>query len=411
MRFFYTTGVRLYAFIVQTASFFNSKANDWVKGREKLWESLPSTNDKDVYWFHCASLGEFDQGLPVMNLLRKEKPDAFILVTFFSPSGYNHYHKRQNPVDFACYIPVDTPGNARRFVAHFQPETAFFVKYEFWFNHISELKKNGCKIYSVSTLLRPDQHFFKWYGGFFRKMLKQFDYFFAQNQSTVDLLSSIEIKNVLLTGDTRFDRVVENKNKLADNPLIQQFIGNAQSVFIAGSTWPKDEELIEDLVNSRQFEKYIIAPHNVDKAHTDNLLRKVKGPVARYSSLKDGQHVNTNVLIIDSIGQLASAYSYASIAYVGGGFSGSLHNILEPAVFGLPVIFGPKFSRFPEAQAFIDEGIGFSAGTTQELDAYIEQIKENRDVISEKSIRFVEKNKGAAGKIVRFVLERNIAIS
>lgn len=406
MRLLYTIGVRFYAFTVRIAAFFVPKAKDWVNGRAHLWDTLPKINNRDVYWFHCASLGEFDQGLPVMNLLRQKQPDAFILVTFFSPSGFNHYQKRQHPADFACYIPIDTARNARRFVAHFRPKTAFFIKYEFWANHIRELKNIHCELYSVSTSLRPGQHFFKWYGGFFRNTLQQFNYFFAQNQSTVDLLHSINIKNVMLSGDTRFDRVIENKKTIAENPIITDFVNGSQSVFIAGSTWPQDEELLNELIGSNRFEKYIVAPHNVDTNHVNGLVTRLKAPAVKYSEWGKQEGQETRILIIDTIGQLASAYSYASIAYVGGGFSGSLHNILEPAVFGLPVLFGPKFTRFPEAQAFIDNGIGFSVANEQELNHTVQQLITDRDQIAEKSIRFVEKNRGAAEKIMQFVFNK-----
>lgn len=403
MRLAYTIGVRLYAFTVRIAALFVPKAKDWVNGRKNLWNTLPEVKGKEVYWFHCASLGEFDQGLPVMNLLRNKKPEAFVVVTFFSPSGFNHYQKRQHPVDFACYIPVDTTGKAKRFVAHFHPKIAFFIKYEFWANHIRELKKNDCELYSVSTSLRPGQHFFKWYGGFFRNTLQQFNYFFAQNQPTVDLLNSIDIKNVMLSGDTRFDRVIEHKQTVPENRVISDFVNGSKSVFIAGSTWPQDEELLEELIAGNRFDKYIIVPHNVDASHVNSLVAKLKIPVVKYSEWSEREGGNTSVLIIDTIGQLASAYAYAAVAYVGGGFSGSLHNILEPAVFGLPVIFGPKFSRFPEAQAFIDNGIGFSVANEQELNHTVTQVIADRDQIAEKSIRFVEKNQGAAEKIIRYV--------
>ena len=399
MRLLYETGIRLYAFVLSMAALFHPKAKDWVEGRKE--NTFPDVNGKEVFWFHCASLGEFDQGLPVMNLLREKKPDAFILVTFFSPSGYNHYRKRKNPVDFACYIPVDTVKNARRFVTHFKPKATFFIKYEFWTNHISELKKSGAALYSVSTVLRPSQHYFKWYGTFFRNTLKQFSYFFAQNGETVELLNTVGINKVILTGDTRFDRVIENKKLLEENEKIARFVGESRSVFIAGSSWPKDEEVLQKLIHSDRFERYIIVPHNVDKAHIEGLIGRLDMQVTRYS---EETLVDSNVLIIDSIGQLASAYSYASIAYVGGGFSGNLHNILEPAVFGLPVVFGPKFSRFPEAQAFIDEGIGFTVSRSEELMQTIGVLIAQQPVISQKSIRFVEKNQGASEKIIHFVL-------
>ncbi len=404
MRFFYVFAIRFYGFFIKIVSPFNHKAKDWVTGRKQLWDSLPDVADREVYWFHCASLGEFDQGLPVMNLLRNQKPNVFILVTFFSPSGYNHYKKRKNPVDFACYIPLDTKKNAKRFVEYFKPKKSFFIKYEFWTNHIFQLKKNDSKLYSVSTSLRASQHYFKWYGSFFRKTLNQFDYFFAQNQSTVDLLHSINIENVSLTGDTRFDRVLENKNALVKNDLIEYFVADNYNVFIAGSTWPKDEELLIDLIHSDLFEKYIIVPHNVDKEHIEKLQNQINKKTSCYSKLDKNSRIDdVNVLIVDTIGQLASAYSFGTIAYVGGGFSGNLHNILEPAVFGLPVIYGPKFSRFPEGNAFIEEEIGFSVTEKNELLKTIQFTLQNKKQISDKSIAFVEKNKGASQKVLKFV--------
>lgn len=405
MVFFYSIGVRGYAFIVRIAALFIPKAKEWVNGRKNSWNTFPSVEGKEVYWFHCASLGEFDQGLPVMNLLREEKPNAFFLVTFFSPSGYHHFQKRKHSVDFVCYLPIDTKKNAKRFVAHFQPKMAFFIKYEFWANYIFELKKTTCKLYSVSTLLRPSQVFFKWYGGFFRSILKQFDCFFAQNQATVNLLHSVGVTAVRLTGDTRFDRVIENKKTLIENEKIRHFINGSNSVFIAGSTWTKDEDLLKNLLLSKRFEKYIIAPHNVDESHVQQLIETIKNSVERYSSLKLSDESSSTILVIDSIGQLSSAYSYASVAYIGGGFSGNLHNILEPAVFGLPVLFGPKFSRFPEAQSFIDEKIGYSIENQQELDNAIDLILKNRTEISQKSSQFVDENKGSARKIVDFIFQ------
>lgn len=401
MRFIYTFGVRIYSIILGLVAPFIPKAKDWKQGRKNVWTTLPDTKGKDVYWFHCASLGEFDQGLPVMNLLRAKYPEAFILVTFFSPSGFNHFHKRQHPADFVSYIPVDTKANATRFVNHFKPKATFFVKYEFWINHIDALKTQGYKLYSISTALRPKQHFFKWYGGFFRNALKQFDYFFAQNQLTVDLLKSIGISNVEFTGDTRFDRVIENKQNLVVNQQIVDFVGTSKNVFIAGSTWPKDEEVLQDLLNSNRFEKYIIAPHNVDSSHVEGIEKLISNATIRLS--KFDANSNAKVLIIDSIGQLASAYSLAKVAYVGGGFSGSLHNILEPAVFGLPVIFGPKHSRFPEGTTFIEAGIGFSIQTKEELNAQVEVILSSFTGRPEKSVSFVEKNQGAAQKIIKLV--------
>lgn len=400
MNFIYTFSIHTFGWIMRVISFFNRKAKLWIQGRTNLFEQLPPIKNREVYWFHCASLGEFDQGLPLMNLLREKKTDAFILLTFFSPSGLIHYHKRKHPVDFACYLPLDTVRNAKKMVQHFNPSMVFFVKYEFWSNLIFELKKNDSKIYSISTLLRPDHRFFKWYGAFFRKTLKQFDYFFAQNHQTKDLLEKIGLTNSIVSGDTRYDRVIENKNQLVQDELISNFVESSQSVFIVGSSWPKDESILKQVIGSDLFEKYIIAPHNIDEIHVQNLIETIRKPVIRYSDVENNSANQASILILDTIGLLASAYSFGQVAYVGGGFSKSLHNILEPAVFGLPVVFGPIHHRFPEAQAFINEGIGFSVSNEQALKEKLAFIHANYDDIHQRSVAFIRKNQGAAKKIM-----------
>jgi len=401
MKWLYLLGIYFYRFAVRMAALFNPKAKEWINGRKGLLNSLPYLDNKEVIWFHCASLGEFDQGLPLMQLIREQKPNCFILITFFSPSGFNHFHKRNHPVDFACYLPLDTPRNAEKFVTHFRPSQTYFVKYEFWSNYIFALKISGSKIYSISTLLRPEHRFFKWYGEFFRKTLRQFDYFFVQNEATKKLLASIHITNVLVTGDTRFDRVIENKKHLKPNPIVEQFVAAIPTVFICGSTWEVDEALLIPLINENLFEKVIIAPHNVDEKHIQSIVEKLTVDCICYSQSREDS--KATVLIIDTIGQLASAYSYGTIAYVGGGFTGSLHNILEPAVFGLPVIFGPKHKRFPEAQAFVDSGFGFSISNESELKERIQFIESKREDISKKEIQFVEHQAGASKKILDFL--------
>src|SRR5690606_19810809 len=234
MSFIYSLSIRLYGFALRIASLFIPKAKLWVDGRKNQFVNFPSVEGKTVIWFHCASLGEFDQGLPLMNLLKEENPSFFLLVTFFSPSGFENYNKRVHSIDYACYIPLDMNSNAQKFVKHFNPEIAVFVKYEFWSKFIFALKKNQTKLYSISTLLRPDHRFFKWYGGYFRKTLNQFDYFFVQNESTKKLLATIGIENTEVTGDSRFDRVIENKDTLERNPILERFTKNAQSVLICG---------------------------------------------------------------------------------------------------------------------------------------------------------------------------------
>lgn len=394
MRALYTVGVRLYGFGVRVASTFLPKAKKWIEGRKNWHSHLPSTEGKEVIWFHCASLGEFDQGLPLMAKIKEEHPELFLFVTFFSPSGFEHYQKREHHADYVCYLPLDTPNNAKRFIQHFSPSKSFFVKYEFWGNYILAAKAAGSELYNVSGLFRPNQRFFKWHGGFFRTILKQFDHFFVQNASSKELLSSIGIQNVTISGDSRFDRVLENREKAKDNPILEQFKGSNELV-IVGSSWPADEAILVPWINSTS-QRVLIAPHQVDDKHATQIASGITRKVERYTQIKDAPKADTEVLILDTIGHLASAYKYGTIAYVGGGFSGSLHNILEPAVFGLPVLFGPKHSRFPEAQAFIDGGFGFSVSTTAEFEVAFKTIQNDFESISSNEQQFVESNVGAS---------------
>lgn len=401
MNLLYTLGIRFYGMILWIAQFFSPKAKSWVEGRKHFWQRIPQIQHPKVYWFHCASLGEFDQGLPLMNRLKSEDPGIFLLVTFFSPSGFEHYHKRQHQADLVCYLPLDTRSNARKFMAHFRPSHVFFVKYEFWTNYISEAKKSGAKVYSVSALFREDHRFFKWYGGQFRETLCKIDYFFVQNQSSLQLLQSIHIKNALLCGDTRFDRVIENRKNVQPDEKIERFL-NRQKAFVVGSCWPEDETLLQDLIVRKSTEiPVIMAPHDISENHLQQIEKRFGDLIVRYSQW-NGETGKT-ILLIDSIGKLANAYSYGKIAYVGGGFSGSLHNILEPAVFGLPVIFGPKHKRFPEAQTFIDAGCGFSVSTPETLDQAWDFIMSHEAELNEKTQQLVQESTGATEKIVSFL--------
>jgi len=402
MRALYTFGVYCYGLAIRLASLFNPKAKKWIRGRKGIFDTLPNVKNKEVVWFHCASLGEFDQGLPLMNLIKTENPDTFLIITFFSPSGFEHYEKRDHLTDFACYLPLDTPSNARKFVSIIQPKSTYFVKYEFWANYIVEAKKAGSSIYNVSGLFRNSHRFFKWYGGFFRSVLGKFDFFFVQNETSKDLLERISIKNVEVTGDSRFDRVIENSKKADSNKIIEEFKGD-QSIIVIGSSWPVDEEILAAWMN-KSSDKILIAPHQVDEKHIQQIQKALTRKVARYSQTTSDSVFDFDILILDTIGMLASAYKYGEIAYVGGGFSGSLHNILEPAVFGLPVIFGPKHKRFPEAQAFIDHGFGFSINTLIEFENSLSSIKSNLSEISQEEKLFIEKNSGASKRIYHHII-------
>jgi 3-deoxy-D-manno-octulosonic-acid transferase len=398
----YRLAVKSYGFGIWLAQGFNAKAKSWISGRKNIWETFPKLDKEEVYWFHCASLGEFDQGLPLMNQLKAQNPSIFILVTFFSPSGYEHYHKRKHIADFVCYLPLDTKKNANRFIQYFKPANVFFIKYEFWKNYISAAKKQGAKVYSVSAIFRESHRFFGKFGSLFQGVLKEIDFFFVQNQLSVDLLKRIGITNVLLVGDTRFDRVIQNKMNVESDAKIEQFL-NGKKAFIIGSSWPEDEQLLKDLVLTHcKQTPVIIAPHAISEGHLLQIEKLFGKEIIRYSELTD-QQTNKSILLIDCIGRLANAYSYGKIAYVGGGFSGSLHNILEPAVFGLPVIFGPKHTRFPEGQQFVDEGIGFSISTETELNEAWNFILANLESISEKTANYVQQSEGATQKIINFL--------
>ena len=398
MHFLYNISIFLIGVGMRIASLFNPKAKEWVVGRKNMFQNLPVVKGENVVWFHCASLGEFDQGIPLMKKIINEDPSVFLLVTFFSPSGMKFYQKRERIANLVMYLPLDTPWNAKRFVHYFQPKKVFFVKYEFWYNFIHQAKSQGARIYNVSGLFREEQRFFKWYGGIFRKLLKKFDWFFVQNEKSKQLLGSIGVKNVSVTGDSRFDRVIENKVTGSENKIIATFKNN-QNLLIIGSSWPEDELIIIPWIKSFQG-KVLIAPHNVDEAHITSIVKQLPNAY-RYTEANKDNIDTKNILILDTIGQLANAYSYGNIAYVGGGFSGSLHNILEPAVFGLPVIFGPKHKRFPEGEAFIENGFGFSVSTTEEFTKAYNAITTNYLLISQKEMEFIKKNAGASERILQ----------
>lgn len=406
MGFFYGLSVRFYGLAIFLAQFVSPKAKSWIAGRKRFWERLPDVTSKEVYWFHCASLGEFDQGLPLMNQLKKENPSMYLVVTFFSPSGFENHHKRNHLADFVCYLPLDTKANARRFIRHFHPTNTFFVKYEFWTNYISEARKANSNLYSISAIFRPDHRFFKWYGSFFRKTLQQFDYFFVQNKSSLDLLHSIGIQHAMISGDTRFDRVIENKKQVQPDEVIQSFLGSHKAL-VVGSSWGEEEAILEKVFGSFPPDfKLIIAPHDISENHLNQIEKRFGSNVIRYS--KFDVSFNENVLLIDSIGRLANAYSFGTVAFVGGGFSGSLHNILEPAVFGLPVIFGPKHKRFPEAQTFIDAGVGFEILDESSFHQAFQFIMENEVDLKSKTAQLVLQSTGATQRILDFIEKQKV---
>ena len=398
MGFLYQIGIHFFILSLRIYSIFNQKIREGLDGR-KNWssalENIPG--NAVVLWFHCASLGEFDQGLPVMNALKKRTPNAFILVTFFSPSGMKNFEKRAHPVDKALYLPFDTKINALTFIQKAKPKLAVFVKYEFWPNFILECRTSNVKLVSISTLLRKNQIYFKGYGGFFARILKNIDYFFVQNNETKCLLESIGINNIEVSGDTRYDKVIQHKEAATETDSILSKFSSKRPVLIVGSSWESEEKIIKQFLESNPETKVIIAPHNIKRANIERIENLLEQPTMRYTDFNEA-HVE-RVLILDTIGHLSTAYQHADYALIGGGFSGSLHNILEAAAFGLPVFFGPHHEKFPEAQSFIDEGIGFVVENAEQLSQKIKAL-ENQEELKQKIEAFMQSQAGATDKIV-----------
>lgn len=399
MRTLYTLSIRIYQLIILIASAFSSKAKKWINGRQ-AWESrlanqLPQ--DKSTVWFHCASLGEFEQGRPVIEAYRKQNPNAYIVLTFFSPSGFE-IRKNYDVVDLVCYLPADTPSNAKKFIQLLKPTKAYFVKYEFWFNYLNELKLNHINTYLISGIFRKNQHFFKWYGGWFRVQLKAFSHFFLQNTDSADLLQFIGYNNYTVCGDTRFDRVKELVENSSEIPSIAAFCENKHTI-VAGSTWPKDEALLLHLLDQLPNSKIVIAPHEINANHI-NSMKEVFGDKAGLYS-KNG--LNQQVLIIDSIGLLSSIYRYADWAYIGGGFGSGIHNTLEAVSYGIPVVFGPNYSKFQEAKDLIELKAGFSFKNSHELIDIAEQFTEHPEKLKaagKAGITYVNRMTGATPVII-----------
>jgi len=406
MSLLYQIGIRVFILAMRIGSLFNRKIKDGIEGRKNGLKELKNIpKNATILWFHCASLGEFDQGLPVMKALKKTIPNAYVLVSFFSPSGMKHYQKRNHPVDQAIYLPFDTKRNAQTFLQNARPSLAVFVKYEFWPNLILQCKKTDVKTVSISTLLRKNQIYFKWYGGFFARVLKSVDFFFVQNQETKSLLESIGVGSIEISGDTRYDKVLEyKKNNSSTNDILDQFTQEGP-ILIAGSSWEEEEKMVKKFLDSDAKNKVIIAPHNVNTKNIDRIQSLLDKPSVRYTKFKVYQ--GDRVLILDTIGHLSSAYQYADYALIGGGFSGSLHNILEAAAFGLPVFFGPHHEKFPEAQSFIDAGIGFVVENAEQLSKKINALGSQKEV-KQKIEAFMQSQAGATNKIIYHVFIKDI---
>ncbi len=371
----------LYSILVKFASLFNPKAKQWVEGRKNIFARIHKSleNNEDIAWFHVSSLGEFEQGRPVIEGFREKYPNFKIFLTFFSPSGYE-IRKNYEGADYIFYLPVDSKRNAKKLIQLINPKVAFFVKYEFWFHYLNELNKNNIPTYIFSAIFREKQLFFKWYGGWYRKLLKCFTHLYVQNEQSKKLLAKLELNNVTVGGDTRFDRVFDLAKNAKPIELIEQFTKNSTTI-ICGSTWEKDEELIAQyaLDNSKNL-KWIIAPHEIHESHIAKIVSLFKLPLLKFSEANTENINDVTILLINNIGILSSLYRYGSLAYIGGGFGVGIHNTLEAATFGLPVVFGPHYKRFQEACDLIEISAGFSIENYTNFVATFNSLLENDDL-------------------------------
>ena len=401
----YNLIIYLYLLGVAVYSRFNEKVRKMWRGEREAFSILKEKVDPqaEYVWFHAASLGEFEQGRPLMEQLRKEHPEYKILLTFFSPSGYE-VRKNYEGADIITYLPLDTITNARRFLRLIRPVMAFFIKYEFWYNYLHILKHRGVPVYSVSSIFRPDQIFFKWYGCQYGRVLKCFTHFFVQNEQSKDLLAKIHINNVTVVGDTRFDRVLQIKEAAKQLPVVEAFTNGAPNVFVAGSSWPPDEEIFIKYFNAHKDWKLIIAPHVIGEDHLKQIERLLEGRRGvRYTEAEKTNALgDAEVLIINCFGLLSSIYHYGDVAYVGGGFGVGIHNLLEAAVWDVPVFFGPNNQKFQEAQGLKKSG-GFEINNYEEFAAQMDRFAADKAYLKEqgqKAGQFVQGLSGATQKVL-----------
>ncbi len=413
MAIFYRLFIRLYPLFIRLASTFNEKATFWIKGRKRVFERMKEIIDSDypIMWMHCASLGEFEQGRPLIEKIRESSPTYKILLTFFSPSGYE-VRKNYNGADYIFYLPMDSSKNATQFFEIVKPRLILFVKYEFWFYYLNEAKKRNIPLLLISGVFRKTQLFFSKFGYFHRSLLSCFTHFFVQNEESLSLLKSIGFeKNVTISGDTRFDRVIEIAEQFKSIQPVEGFC-NGSDVIVAGSTWFEDDAKLSEYANTKNNVKFIIAPHDISKQRLNECLRFYKKAVL-FSTIKSGQpQLNINTVIIDNIGMLSSLYKYATITYVGGGFGAEgIHNVLEAAVYGKPVVFGPVYDKFIEAAELVKCRGGISIDNTAALEATFDQLlkKDNNYFDAVKaSLHYVYGKKGATEKIVQYIYKNRL---
>lgn len=405
MSFLYPIGIFFYIWAVKAASLFNSKAKLWVGGRKNLWKKLAelSSFSGKTIWVHCASLGEFEQGRPVMEAIKKQYPNTRIILTFFSPSGYE-IRKNYAGADAIFYLPADLPGAASRFYDAIKPDIGLIIKYEFWQGYLHEAKKRNIPLFLISGIFRKDMMFFTPYGNYFRQGLQAFEQFFIQDENSFELLQSINIKNITVCGDTRLDRVLEAVEKRMAIPIIEQFKAE-QLLWVCGSTWPADDKMIASIAKEVKGKlKILIVPHDIHPDYLDKLISNNPGiSISKFSNTAHTELSKIDVLIMDTMGMLTSAYAYADFVYVGGGFGKAVHNTMEPAAYGVPVLFGPAHQKFREINGLMGVGGGECVNSKQELETIVEtliQSVEKRIEMGKAARKYVENNAGATPLIL-----------
>ena len=403
MKILYSIGICIYGAFIFIASLFNEKAGLLRKGQHDAFRLLKEKLEQNAryVWFHAASLGEFEQGRPVIEQLKREQPDIKILLTFFSPSGYE-VRKNYAGADIVSYLPLDTPNNAKRFVEMVKPTKAIFIKYEFWPNYLLALKAANVPVYSISAIFRQEQVFFKGYGKWYLRLLGSFKHIFVQDKVSLDLLESHQIKNASICGDTRFDRVYDLFKQAKQLPLIEEFVMNSEKVIVAGSTWPKDEEILVRYLKLHPDVKLILVPHEVHYSHISEISNLLDGQFVRYSEATAENVKTTNCLVVDVIGILSSIYRYAHLAYIGGGFGVGIHNTLEAAVYGIPVVFGPNYRKFREARELMAVGGAFSIPNYVVLEAQLDSLFKDTKA-GKLAGAYVKQNTGATNLICKVI--------
>lgn len=408
--FLYNLGIHFFNFGLHLASSFKPKAKLWVNGRknwrEELQQSVNKLQLEDAVWIHCASLGEFEQGRPVIEKLRSIHPNQKIVLTFFSPSGFE-IQKKYAQVDYVCYLPVDTKSNARDFLEIVKPKVAIFVKYEFWLNFLFQLKDRNIPTFLISTVIKKHQSFFKWYGGNFRKALRTYHTIYTQDNQSLDLLHQLQINTGQLAGDTRFDRVLEIGVAPSKHESINQFMKDS-FVIIAGSSWQKDEDvLIEAYLKLKPLYsniKLIFAPHEIDLPNIERLKKQLQTKQISCDLFTEQKvPFQSSVLILDTMGMLSSIYQYGNVAFIGGGFNNGIHNLLEPSVFGLPVLFGPNHQKFNEANELINLKAGFEIANDDDFVKFLTRFLTNEDYLKATSTisrNYVVSKSGGTAKII-----------